>query len=250
MSGALAIKVGCCGFAGSQPAYFRLFDLIEIQQTFYQLPRLSTAEKWRAAAPAGFEFTLKAWQLITHKPSSPTYRRLKEPLPSGSPARFGSFRPTREVLRAWERTAEFARALGASKVVFQSPASFGPTKRHLVNLKDFFTAIDRAGFDCVWEPRGHWPEELVASLCGELELTHGVDPFHQKPLAGERRYFRLHGVTGNGYRYTDEDLRRVLDWAAGRPSCVLFNNVWMKEDARRFRELLRAAAQPCARAPA
>jgi uncharacterized protein YecE (DUF72 family) len=59
------IKVGCCGFAGGQRDYFERFELIEIQQTFYQPPRLPTAEKWRAAARKGFEFTLKAWQLIT-----------------------------------------------------------------------------------------------------------------------------------------------------------------------------------------
>ena len=70
-------KVGCCGFVVSQQEYFQLFNLIEIQNTFYQLPRLQTAEKWRATAPQGFEFTMKAWQLITHEPSSPTYRRLK-----------------------------------------------------------------------------------------------------------------------------------------------------------------------------
>ena len=72
------IKVGCCGFSMAQQDYFQRYHLIEIQQTFYQPPQLRTAEKWRASAPRQFEFTLKAWQLITHEPSSPTYRRLKK----------------------------------------------------------------------------------------------------------------------------------------------------------------------------
>jgi hypothetical protein len=53
------IKVGCCGFAAAQKKYFELFKVIEIQQTFYQLPEIRTAEKWRDAAPPGFEFTMK-----------------------------------------------------------------------------------------------------------------------------------------------------------------------------------------------
>jgi uncharacterized protein YecE (DUF72 family) len=66
------IKVGCCGFVVAQKKYFSLFDLIEIQQSFYQMPKIETAQKWHSAAPAGFQFTMKAWQLITHEPSSPT----------------------------------------------------------------------------------------------------------------------------------------------------------------------------------
>jgi uncharacterized protein YecE (DUF72 family) len=62
-----AVKVGCCGFAGSQGRCFRDFRLVEVQQTFYEPPRVTTAERWRAKAPADFEFTLKAWQLITHE---------------------------------------------------------------------------------------------------------------------------------------------------------------------------------------
>jgi uncharacterized protein YecE (DUF72 family) len=54
--------------------------VVEVQQTFYEPPADTTIRRWRARAPAAFEFTLKAWQLITHEPSSPTFRRLKRPL--------------------------------------------------------------------------------------------------------------------------------------------------------------------------
>ncbi len=37
------INVGCCGFAASQKKYFELFDVVEIQQTFYQIPEIKTA---------------------------------------------------------------------------------------------------------------------------------------------------------------------------------------------------------------
>ncbi|MHC1610664.1 MAG: DUF72 domain-containing protein [Candidatus Methanospirareceae archaeon] len=35
------------------------------------------AERWRLRAPKEFEFTVKAWQLITHEPTSPTYRKAR-----------------------------------------------------------------------------------------------------------------------------------------------------------------------------
>jgi uncharacterized protein YecE (DUF72 family) len=230
-------KVGCCGFVTSQQKYFRLFRLIEIQSTFYQLPQLETAEKWHASAPAGFEFTMKAWQLITHEPSSPTYRRLREKISPQKLNCYGRFRPTDEVLGAWQRTSLFARTLGVTLVLFQCPASFRPTDENVANMRDFFGQIPRADLRFAWEPRGKWPEALIHQLCEELELIHCVDPFKDKPLFGDFQYFRLHGITGYKYHYTDEDLEQLKKWIGKRPSYLLFNNNWMKEDALRFMEL-------------
>jgi len=233
------IKVGCCGFVISQQEYFELFKLIEIQNTFYQLPQLKTAEKWRDSAPQGFEFTMKAWQLITHEPTSPTYRRLREKIDPARLDHYGRFRVTEEVLKAWRRTAMFARTLGTSIVVFQCPASFGPTHGNVANMREFFGRIDRKGLQFAWEPRGVWPEKSIRRLCKELELVHCVDPFKNSPLSGTSQYFRLHGITGFGYQYTDDDLLRLREWGTEKPTYVLFNNNWMKEDGLRFMELIR-----------
>jgi uncharacterized protein YecE (DUF72 family) len=232
------VKVGCCGFVASQKEYFKLFKLIEIQITFYQLPRLQTAEKWSATVPQDFEFTMKAWQLITHEPSSPTYRRLKGKIEPVKFDRYGGFRATPEVMEAWNRTAMFARTLGASIVLFQCPASFLPTKRNVINMREFFSRIDRADFRFAWEPRGRWPEELVHGLCEELQLIHCVDPFKGEPQYGDFQYFRLHGITGYAYHYTDKDLLRLRKWVDKKPTYLLFNNNWMKEDALRFIRLI------------
>ncbi|MDI3299633.1 MAG: DUF72 domain-containing protein, partial [Bacillota bacterium] len=66
----MRVQVGCCGFPEARELYYREFPLVEVQQTFYQLPRPATAERWRQEAPPGFLFAMKAWQLITHDPSS------------------------------------------------------------------------------------------------------------------------------------------------------------------------------------
>ncbi len=233
------LKIGCCGFPQSRPAYFSRFSVVEIQQTFYKPPQTATAQRWRAQAPPGFEFTLKAWQLITHEPSSPTYRkaRLKLDAPAQS---YGSFRPTPQVLAAWERTREVAQALRARVVLLQCPASFAPTDEHIRNLRAFLSAIRHDKLRLAWEPRGAWPPELVRELCQMHGLIHAVDPFQGLPVTAGIAYFRLHGRTGYRYQYTDDDLSQLLAWCqAFEEAYCLFNNVTMWDDAIRFQELAR-----------
>ncbi|MEA3459578.1 MAG: DUF72 domain-containing protein [Chloroflexota bacterium] len=235
----MEIKIGCCGFPKARSEYGRHFELVEVQKTFYQPPLLRTARRWREEAPQGFEFTLKAWQLITHEPSSPTYRRLRMEIPAGKRDRYGSFRPTDEVFAAWERTREIANALAARIVLFQCSASFMPTEEHMANMRALFGRLDRGGLTFTWEPRGKWADEEVKALCRELDLVHCVDPFKRQPACGDFAYFRLHGVTGYRYRYTDEDLRRLLGWCRkfDKVYC-LFNNVSMWDDALRMKGLV------------
>jgi len=236
----MAIKIGCCGFPVARRRYFERFSVVEIQQTFYQLPALPTAHKWRQEAPEGFECTAKAWQLITHEPTSPTYRRLRKPIPEEKRRNYGSFKPTEEVFEAFQATQQFCGDLGAKKIIFQCPPSFGMTSQHVDNMVKFFGQIEGKDFTFIWEPRGDWNGERIRSLCDELGLIHCVDPLRDAPLSGDIRYFRLHGVGGYRYQYTDEDLLRLKSrWCTGGPAYFMFNNTSMMEDAQRFEELLR-----------
>ncbi len=231
------ILVGCCGFAESQERYFREFEAVEIQQTFYEPPRAETAARWRERAGPGFHFALKAWQAITHEPSSPTYRRMRTAVSPSAWGRMGSFRPTREVDAAWQRTVESALAMRAEIVLLQCPASFAPSPKNVANLRHFCNRVDRHGLLLAWEPRGRWPGELVAELCRELDLVHALDPFQGEVsvAAAGMRYFRLHGIGGANYRYTADDLERLAGLVGKGPAYVFFNNLNMLHDARQFR---------------
>ncbi|HEX9919274.1 MAG TPA: DUF72 domain-containing protein [Pyrinomonadaceae bacterium] len=237
-----SIKVGCCGFRMAQAEYAARFPVVEVQQTFYQPPQVKTLERWRAAAPPDFEFTLKAWQLITHEARSPTYRRLKRELSESEKSEAGSFRPTPIVCEAWEVTLACAAALKAERVLFQCPSSFTPTREHVRDLREFFTKVarPRRKLVCLWEPRGSWPEELVRELCVELDLAHVVDPFSARTQTPERSYYRLHGRTGWRYQYEEDELAELITMLPAKGvSYVFFNNVKMLEDAARFQELVR-----------
>jgi uncharacterized protein YecE (DUF72 family) len=240
----MEIRVGCCGMQMARAKYFASFGVTEVQQTFYQPPQVGTLEKWRAEAPVGFEFTMKAWQLITHTPASvKTYKRLREPIEGGTEGRYGRFQLTEEVLAAWRATLEAARALAATFVLFQCPASFKPTAENVGNFRGFMRHIqpDRGGLVLGWEPRGEWPSELVRELVGEWNLVYVVDPFVNEPMdQGAVRYMRLHGHPGTNFRYTytDEELKRILGWCVAPVNYVMFNNVPMVSDARRFLQLV------------
>lgn len=231
------IIVGCCGFPVSRDRYYETFRAVEIQQTFYQPPMIETAAKWREGAPEGFTFAMKAWQLITHEATSPTYRRLKIDIPSREKKNYGSFKPTEQVFEAWETTRLFARKLGAKLIVFQCPASFKPRSPNKKNMLTFFKSIDRKALHCVWEPRGAWKEEEIRELCEELDLIHCVDPLKDEPVYGRIRYFRLHGKTGYRSRYEIRDLRAVLEMCRGETYCF-FNNMYMYDDAVKFLRLI------------
>ncbi len=238
--------VGTCGFAESQGNTFKDFGIVEIQQTFYQPPRVATVERWRAQAGIDFIFTLKAWQLLTHEATSPTYRRLTEPLSENQLADVGSFKWNAVTRMAWHRTLQLADVLQAEAVVFQMPRSFLPTPDNLRRVHRFFESIDRNGRRVVFEPRGDaWTEKIVRRVITDLSLVHGVDPFLCRPAGRGMRYFRLHGRPAYRYRYryTNKDLSVICDMLSRAwPNRVLFNNDRMADDAKRFIRLLNGSS--------
>lgn len=245
----MGVRIGLCGFSMAFDEYVREFPVVEVQQTFYEPPRDSTMRRWRAEAPDDFEFTVKAWQLVTHPASSPTYRRLRRSLSDDERRDAGFFRRTPIVLDGWRRTLECAAILRATAVLLQCPASFRPTDESIDGLRAFLSSVRRPeGVRLLWEPRGQWPLELVGDLCRELELTHVVDPFVSSTATPERTYVRLHGTTGARHVYTDDELEWLASWLPERCDrpYVLFNNLPRVPDARRFRSLVaeRRAVDP------
>jgi uncharacterized protein YecE (DUF72 family) len=67
-------------------------------------------------------------------------------------------------------------------------------------------------------------------------------PFQSPPSPSGQLYWRLHGKGGYRYRYTDEDLaglRALLRSCAAPPGphYVVFNSIYARQDALRFRLL-------------
>jgi uncharacterized protein YecE (DUF72 family) len=98
--------------------YAQRFGAVEINNTFYRMPKASDLESWAAQAPKGFKFALKGPQLITHR------KRLKN---------------------AAEETEGFLRAAAALRgrlgpLLFQLPPNM---KKDLSRLTDFLALLGK-----------------------------------------------------------------------------------------------------------
>ena len=234
------IKIGNCGwsylnaknyfgeswekqFKTKLQAYVKLFNLVEINSTFYRIPKVKTAEKWRKEADEinpEFEFTIKVSQIITHKD------------------KFSS----EKSFQAFTRMKEIANVLRAKILLFQSPTSFRPTKENLEKVKNFFEKIKREDLILVWGVRWRdsWTPEIVKNFFSSLDINQCVDPLRQECFYyKDLLYYRLHGFGQPMYNYqfSDEELKRVAEKCKEK-TYVLFNNGTCYEDALRFKGIM------------
>ncbi|WP_297510877.1 DUF72 domain-containing protein [Thermococcus sp.] len=237
------IHVGTCGFCEKHSKYYRDFDTVEVQQTFYRILRDTTLERWKRKAPNGFVFSIKAFQGVTHPANSPTWLR-SNVKPSKN---VGLLRPNGEVLHFWRLTLREAELLGARFILIQLPRSFKETEESFANAEGFFSMIERGDFEIAVELRG-WSEMGIKRFVREFDVIDVTDPLVRIPLhRGEINYYRLHGRYENGrivyvHQYGEDELKKARDRVVGwnhSESFVYFNNSNMCEDAKRFRKMVR-----------
>ncbi|MEM4114361.1 MAG: DUF72 domain-containing protein [Candidatus Micrarchaeaceae archaeon] len=237
------LHIGCCGLNFFSPkqligydwqerynsrlqAYASLFDTIEIDSTFYKLPKAETAANWLNEARSecqDFEFIPKAPQAITH-----TYK-----FSNGSEKLLKQF-------------LNIAKSLDAEKLLFQTPASFAYSHENLAEVKKFFRKVP-SNYTAIWEPRGTWlteGENALVDLCESEGIILCTDPLRSKPNISQRfYYYRLHGFGKRmmySYKFTDADLRRLKNEIKGIGNAyIMFNNTYMYEDAMRFKKMVK-----------
>ncbi len=237
-------RVGCAGFPVKLSSYMQDFSTVEIQETFYDPPAKRILTRWRKEAPEGFAFIMRAWQMITHPPTYPGYQKIRRPWEHEAAARFGSFLPGDQTRWAWEILKEAAEIVDARAILFQTPASFTPTRVNRDNLVRFFSDIQRGKCHLVWEPEGIWEEEEIKAICSDLDLVPAVDPLVSGIAAGEVFYFRFLGKTRTrgDYSYDDffsicQDVEASED-GIGREGFFIWKTRAAVHDGRRFRKWL------------
>jgi len=211
------MKIGCCGWSRFRPEkkqgtilqeYAKVFDLVEVNSTFYRIPKIKTAEKWLEEAKSvnkNFEFTVKCNRFITHE------------------NRFGS-----ESKGVFETMLGICHALDAEILLIQTPASFS-------DLKKLDTFLDSVDYDVqiAFEYRSKKKDGLE-ELLHRHKLIHAVDPLRE-PCLTKQQYFRLHGFGMRiyDYKFSEEELKKALSLC--KPDAyVLFNNYFMYEQALQF----------------
>ncbi|ABL88081.1 protein of unknown function DUF72 [Pyrobaculum islandicum DSM 4184] len=229
--------VGTCGFPKSRRYIYNTLDAVELQDTFYNMPDPEKMAKLREEAPE-FHFTAKVFQGITHPPNSPTFKRTRGFKPTD---KHGVLKPTKENLELWQQFVDAIAPLRPEVLVVQTPPSLKPEPY----IYDFFASIV-GKWKIAWEPRGETYKDLaLIQKIAELGVVIAVDPLKRDPIHGHFYYFRLHGL-GKGevnyrYKYSSEDLERlatIVRRLSGESVYIMFNNVYMYEDAVEFKRLL------------
>lgn len=205
-------------YAGRLPA-------VEINNTFYRMPRSSVLENWAAAVPETFRFVIKASRRITHQ------LRLK-----------GAAEPTDYLL---ERASLLGQRLGA--VLFQLPPNL---PKDLDRLAAFLEVLDQRVPAAFEFRHPSWQDDAVLDLLRDAGAAlcicddDGVEPAALTATA-PWVYLRLRR-TG----YGDTDLQRWL--AAGAASGARTGYAFFKHEdagagpalAARFLDLANGAAPP------
>jgi uncharacterized protein YecE (DUF72 family) len=188
--------------------YVTRFPTVEINNTFYSLPKESTFEKWRDETPAGFVVTVKASRYITH------IRRLRDAGDS--------------VELFWSRAGLLGDRLGP--VLFQLPPRFGVDLELMRSFLRLVPREMRAAFefrDASWESPEVYETLDRAGAAWVIPDRPGWRV--PTPVTGGWSYLRFHqgGHGPRGSEYTREKLRRWADRVADLPAddvFVYFNN--------------------------
>jgi len=123
--------------------YATQFSLVEVDSTYYGIPKPEYAEAWAAQTPDGFTFDVKSFSLFTNHPTKPA--SLPPDIREGLPAKlleknvYLEFMPDDLLDETWERfraAVEPLRAAGKlGAVFFQFPPWFLPSSRSLAYIE-------------------------------------------------------------------------------------------------------------------
>jgi uncharacterized protein YecE (DUF72 family) len=240
------IRVGCSGWnydhwrgriyppSGSTgkwlSIYAEQFDTVEVNATFYRLPRAKAVERWADTTPEGFCFAVKGSRYLTH------VRRLRG--------------PAEGIGRLESRIEPLRRADKLGPVLWQLPGNF---KRDDDRLERFLSRLGpgRHAFEF---RHPSWFVEDVYSQLRENDVAlviadRGPGTPPEWIETADWAYVRFHQGRGRRGNYSQRELR---EWAerldgAARDVYAYFNNDWegfALENARTLASLLDLNVAP------
>jgi uncharacterized protein YecE (DUF72 family) len=193
--------------------YSRHFDTVEINATFYRLPRREAVANWVTGSPPGFLFAVKMSRYITH------IKRLRD-LGSG-------------VQVFYDRIEPLLRSPKLGPVLWQLPGSF---RRDDERLAAALAALP-PGRHCFEFRHESWFVPEVTEMLRERGVAlvigdHPQRPFQTRELTADWTFVRFHsGTRGQRGNYSRSELEawaeRFEQWrAAAVDVYAYFNNDW------------------------
>jgi uncharacterized protein YecE (DUF72 family) len=238
----VAIRVGCSGWNYAHwrggvfypprcPAsrwlrfYARQFDTVEVNSTFYRLPRASAVARWVEETPDDFVFAVKASRYLTH------VKRLRD-VPEHLPLLL-------------ERLDPLLRSPKLGPLLWQLPPTF---RCDLDRLATALEQLPRGLRHAVELRHPSWfceelyvllREHRVALVIGDRPEVHA---FQALELTADFAFVRFHaGTRGRRGNYSatelDEWASRLGAWARQGDVFAYFNNDWEGFAVRNARAL-------------
>lgn len=208
--------------------YARTFDTVEINNTFYRLPRPEVFTAWRRQAPRGFLYAVKMSRFATHM------KHLRD--------------PEQTLGRFFEGAENLGPTLGP--ILVQLPPRWNADAER---LDAFLRAAPRRHRWAVEVRNASWLAEPVYAVLRRHRaalVLHDLLPAHPRVVTAPFTYLRFHGASGGKYAgtYDDVELENEARWitkqlAEGRDVYAYFNNDvggHAVEDALRLRARMTA----------
>lgn len=175
--------------------YCTQFDTVEINGTFYSLPKTETVAEWRDTAPEDFCFAFKASRYLTH------FKRLKD---AAEPV--GNLRPIAEALDP-----------KAGPMLVQLPPNW---TANVERFADFLPELDGERRHAHEFRDASWFCDDIYGLLRErghaLVITDITGEPSPQVLTADYTYVRLHGPeTAYEGRYPDDALDRWAETVSG-----------------------------------
>jgi uncharacterized protein YecE (DUF72 family) len=192
--------------------YATLFDTVEVNTTFYRLPKRSAVAGWVEQTPESFLLAVKASRYLTH------LKRLTD-MESG-------------VGRFYERIEPLAASGKLGPVLWQLPENFHRNDERLASALEHLPP----GRHCFEFRHASWFVDDVYALLrrNRVALVIGDNPkrpFQTHELTADWTFVRFHsGSRGRGGNYSERELeewrRRIAAWRAKVDVYAYFNNDW------------------------
>jgi uncharacterized protein YecE (DUF72 family) len=192
--------------------YANHFDTVEVNATFYRLPKRETVQHWVEQTPARFEFAVKASRYLTH------VKRLRE-----LPERLG---------RLLEPLEPLISSNKMGPLLWQLPESFHRDDERLSEALEAFPDL-RNGIEF---RHSSWFVPDVMALLREHRVAlvigdHPERPFQTRELTTDWTYVRLHlGAKDRSGNYTEPELetwkRRLAAWRSRAEVYLYANDDW------------------------
>jgi uncharacterized protein YecE (DUF72 family) len=192
--------------------YAERFDTVEVNTTFYRLPKRDAVSNWVAQTPQGFTFAIKASRYLTH------IRRLQD-LSQG-------------VDRFYERIEPLIERGRLGPVLWQLPGNF---RRDDERLEAWLEALPDGMHTIEFRHPSWFAAPVMKALRSRnVALTigdHPQRPFQSHQATASWRFVRFHyGSRGRAGNYSAAELetwaRRVAQWRRRQTVFAYFNNDW------------------------